>query len=369
MTEARGRSGAYDFLVRKADLHEIEVRDAPAPDAVKLAAGQVLLAVDSFAFTANNVTYAVFGDIMQYWNFYPAPEGFGRVPVWGFATVLRSANPAVKEGERVYGYLPMSTHFVVQAGRVSDGSFDDVSAHRQAMSPFYNQYLRTAADPGYDARREAEQMLFRPLFATAFLIDDFLEENDFFGARSLVISSASSKTSIGLAFQAFRRGRERVEVVGLTSKRNRAFVEGLGCHHRVVAYEDVRKLPNSTPTVFVDMAGDGDVTSAVHQHFGESLRYSCQVGGTHWDRIAFGVQLPGPAPVLFFAPDRIGKRIADWGAAGFQRRLGEAWASFLPRLEGWIRVERGSGRETMQRVYLDTLDGRSDPSKGYIVCP
>ena len=117
------------------------------------------------------------------------------------------------------------------------------------------------------------------------------------------------------------------------------------------------------------MAGDAEVTGAVHRHFGDSLRHSCQVGGTHWDRISFGAELPGPAPVLFFAPDRITKRIADWGAAGFQRRLGEAWTRFLPRLDGWIVVERHAGRDAMQRVYLDTLDGRADPARGYIVSP
>jgi hypothetical protein len=263
----------------------------------------------------------------------------------------------------------MSTYFVIRADRVHGASFDDASPHRQPMSPFYNQYLRTAADPGYDVKREAEQMVFRPLFATAFLIDDFLEENDFFGARSVVVTSASSKTSIGLAFQLHRRGRERCEVVGLTSKRNRAFVEGLACHHRVVAYEDVRTLPSSTPTVFVDMAGDGDVTAAVHRHFGDALKHSCLVGGTHWDRIAFAAELPGPAPVLFFAPDRITKRMKDWGAAGLQQRIGEAWARFLPRLDGWMTIERTAGREAMQRVYLDTLDGRADPSVGHIVSP
>ena len=363
---AERRDDAYDFLVRKSDLHEIEIRSAPSAAEVKLAAGQVLLAVDSFAFTANNITYAVFGDIMQYWGFFPAPEGFGRVPVWGFATVERSAHTKVGEGERVYGYLPMSTRFVVSADREHSGGFDDVAPHRVPLPPFYNQYLRTAADPGYDADREAEQMVFRPLFATAFLIDDFLDENAFFGARSVIVSSASSKTSMGLAFQLHRRGR--CEVIGLTSQKNRAFVEGLGCHHRVVAYEDVRSLPK-VATVFVDMAGDGEVSGAVHSHFGDALRYSCQVGGTHWRNLAFGVELPGPAPVLFFAPDRLTKRLADWGPQAFQRRLGEAWITFLPRLDSSMVVERDRGKDAMRRVYLDTLDGRADPAKGYIVSP
>ena len=360
-------TGAYDFLVRRDDLHRTEFRPAPAAADVKLDAGQALLAVDAFAFTANNVTYAVFGDSFQYWNFFPAPEGWGRVPVWGFANVARSANPGLREGERIYGYLPMSTHFVVQADHVTPTGFHDVSAHRQPMSVFYNQYLRVAADPGYEPRREAEQMLFRPLFATAFLIDDFLAGERFFGARSVVVSSASSKTSMALAFQLHQRGREACEVVGLTSARNAEFVRGLGTYHRVVTYENVATLDAAVPTVFVDMAGDRAVTTAVHRHFGDALRYSCAVGGTHWERLAFGVEVPGPTPTLFFAPDRLTKRLKDWGPEGFQSRLGEAWARFLPRIDGSMTIERSAGRGAIERVYRATLDGTADPRKGCVL--
>ena len=360
---------AYDFLVRRDDLHRTEFRPAPDAADVKLETGQALLAVDSFAFTANNVTYAVFGDSFMYWNFFPAPEGSGRVPVWGFADVARSASAVIREGERIYGYLPMSSYLVVQADHVTPAAFHDVSPHRQPMSVFYNQYLRVGADPGYDPRREAEQMLFRPLFATAFLIDDFLATERFFGARSVVLSSASSKTSMALAFQLQRRGHEACEVVGLTSARNAPFVRGLGTYHRIVTYEEIAALDASVPTVFVDMAGDATVTTAVHRHFGSALRYSCAVGGTHWERLAFGVEVPGPTPTLFFAPDRLAKRLKEWGPEGFQARLGEAWAGFLPRVDGSMTIERSSGRAAIERVYRATLDGTADPRKGYVLSP
>jgi len=359
----------YDFLVRRDDLHRTEFRPALAAAGVTLDTGQVLLAIDAFAFTANNVTYAVFGDSFMYWNFFPAPEGWGRVPVWGFAQVARSANPAIRAGERVYGYLPISTYVVVQADHVTTAAFHDVSSHRQPMSVFYNQYLRVAADPGYDPGREGEQMLFRPLFATAFLIDDFLAGERFFGARSVAVSSASSKTSMALAFHLHQRGREACEVVGLTSARNAAFVRGLGTYHRVVTYEDVATLDAAVPTVFVDMAGDRAVTTAVHRHFGAALRYSCAVGGTHWDRSALGVEVPGPTPTLFFAPERLATRLKEWGPEGFQGRLGATWARFLPRIDGSMTIERSSGREAIERVYLATLDGTADPRKGYVLSP
>ena len=143
-------------------------------------------------------------------------------------------------------------------------------------------------------------MLLRPLFLTGFLIDDFLADNDFFGAKRVVVSSASSKTSIALAFQLFQRGRERCEVVGLTSKRNKCRSSRVSAAITESSpTTDIESLDASIPTVFVDMAGDADVTTRIHRHFGDALRYSCQVGGTHWDRLAFGIQVPGPTPTLF----------------------------------------------------------------------
>ena len=360
---------ARAFHVRRDDLSRCAFFDLPAPADVPLEDGQVLLAVDAFAMTANNITYAVFGDAMQYWNFFPAPEGWGTVPVWGFAVVERSAHPGVKAGERVYGYLPMASYFVARADGVTDAGFLDASAHRAGLPVFYNQYLRTAADPGYDPAREAEQMLLRPLFATAFLLDDFLAESGFFGATSVVLSSASSKTATGLAHCLSKRPAGRPEVVGLTSKGNADFVRSLGCHDRVVAYEDVASLAASTPTVFVDMAGNSGLTLAVHRHFGDALKYSCQVGGTHWQKVDFGAQVPGPTPTLFFAPSRVAQRLEDWGPAGLQRRLGEAWAGFLPTVDRSITVERASGPEAMEKVYRAALEGSADPRRGYVLSP
>lgn len=353
-----------DFLIHTDDLHQCEFAESAAP---ALEPGQVRLAVDTFAFTANNITYAVFGAAMRYWDFFPAPESRGIVPVWGFAVVEESAHPEVAVGERIFGYFPMSTHLVVQADEVSPAGFVDSAPHRRELAAIYNQYVRCAGDPAYDASQEAPQMLLRVLFMTGWLIDDFLADNDFFGARAVVVSSASSKTSIGLAFCLSRHGKGRCEVIGLTSPGNKDFVESLGCYDRVVAYDEISSLPAQTPTVFVDMAGDAAVTSAVHTHFADALRYSCSVGGTHWENLAFGQEFPGPRPTLFFAPSQVEKRISDWGASGLQARMGKSWMTFLPKVQDWIAVERLRGREAIERVYKDTLEGRADPKKGYVL--
>src|SRR5215831_12611698 len=104
-----------DLEVKRDDLRTtrtIERDEAPLDD------GQALLRVSLFALTANNVTYAVVGEMMSYWKFFPAENGWGRVPVWGYADVESSRTPALREGERVYGYLPMSSHLVVEPTHV-----------------------------------------------------------------------------------------------------------------------------------------------------------------------------------------------------------------------------------------------------------
>ena len=362
---------AVDFLVRRDDLRQTTFAPSPlaGPSSGALAPGQVLLSIDQFAFTSNNVTYGAFGDAMSYWNFFPASDGWGRIPVWGFGTVVASQHEAVKPGARFYGYYPMSSHVVLEPARVTEAGFFDGAAHRQALHAVYNQYVNTAADPGYRQETEAQQMLLRPLFITSFLIDDFLADNQFFGARRVILSSASSKTAYGLAFCLAQRNE--CEVIGLTSPGNRAFVEGLGCYGKVVSYDAVATLAADAPAVFVDMAGNAELRRALHTHLCDALRYSCSVGGTHWDHLGSGRDLPGPKPTLFFAPAQIKKRNAEWGAAGLQARIADAWRAFmLPVMReqnGWMRVVAGRGPVKVERVYGDMLAGRVRPDEGHVL--
>jgi hypothetical protein len=351
-----------DFVVSREDLHRFQWLDGSEPEP---GPGDALLKVDRFAFTANNVTYAVFGEAMSYWNFFPADPGWGRVPVWGFGEVVRSRCDGCSEGQHFYGYFPMSSHLLVRPDAISDSGFVDASAHRQELPPVYNQYTRTSNDPMYDARTEDQQMLFRPLFTTAFLLDDYLLADGFFGAEAVVLTSASSKTAMSLAFLLSRGGAGR-EVIGLTSPRNRSFVEGLGCYDRIVLYEEVSSLP-VRPTAIVDMAGNGEVIGALHHHFGAQTKHSCQVGATHWERTKREEALPGAEPTFFFAPAQAQKRMKEWGGGGLQERVSAAWQGFAEATSGWIRVVPGSGRDAVERVYLETLDGRAKPDEGYVL--
>jgi hypothetical protein len=353
-----------DFQVKRDDLNECRFVEAAAPE---LESGQSLLAVRAFGLTSNNITYAVLGEAMSYWEFFPAEGGWGHVPVWGFADVVESEHQGLETGVRVFGYLPPSTHLVVTPDRVDARGFVDAAPHRSKLPGAYNSYFRADADPCYEERYEAQQMLLWPLFFTSFLLDDYLDDESFFGAGAVVISSASSRTASSAAF--LIAGREAVDVIGLTSPRNVAFVERLGVYDRVVPYGEVASLPRE-PAVYLDVAGDAEVRAAVHRHYGEALAHDAAVGATHRDRMTTGPgELPGPAPAFFFAPDRVRKRAEDWGRERLNTRLAEAWRPYVEWTSGWLEVVHGSGPEAVERAYRELLDGRTDPAVGHILSP
>jgi hypothetical protein len=351
-----------DFLVMRKDLRETRIAESDPPEAGD---GQALLRVDTFGLTANNITYGVFGDAMKYWNFFPAEEGWGRVPMWGFAEVAESRAEGVEAGTRVYGYLPPSSHLVVTPADADERGFVDGSAHRAELPSAYQRYLATATDPFYREATEELQMLLRPLFFTSFLIDDQLDDEGFATRGPVLVSSASSKTSIGAAFLLAQR--DGVEVVGLTSPRSAEFVENLGIYDRTVLYADIPAMEAGAAT-FVDVAGDGDVRRAVHERFGDALVHSMAVGATHWEEMSAGAgELPGPAPAFFFAPDRVVKRSEDWGRAGLETRVADAWHPFCDWVDGWLEVRRGEGFDAVRAAYMDVLEGRVDPASAHVL--
>lgn len=350
-----------DFVVARDDLQQCKLIEMELPDPAALPADALLIKVDRFAFTANNITYAMLGDQFKYWSLFPAPQGFGNIPVWGFGDVVASRHPGVAEGERLFGYFPMATHLTIEASDVSKRTLRDAAAHRQGVAPVYNAYARVSGDPAFAGRQGDEQALLRPLFMLSFLVDDYLAENDFHGAKSVMLSSASSKTALGLAH--LLHTRPDIRVIGLTSARNVDFVRSLGCYHEVVTYDRVTSLPSDEPVAFVDMAGSSELRASLHRNFGDRMKYSARIGLTH-QSLTPDEPLPGAMPQQFFAPDQIRKRAKEWGPGGIEKRLSIAWAGFTPMLQRCLTVTEGRGPEAVKQTYLDTLAGRIPPDQG-----
>src|SRR5688572_4201909 len=170
--------------VARDDLRDADVVEEPDPEP---GAGEVVLRVESFALTANTMTYGVFGDAMGYWRFFPASaQGRGRVPAWGHAEVLTEGHPHLPAGARLFGYVPMSTHLVLRPEQGERGTVRDASPHRAELPAPYNQYVPAGGD-GEEA--EGRLAVLRPLFATGFLLGEHLASSE-----RVVVSSASSKT-------------------------------------------------------------------------------------------------------------------------------------------------------------------------------
>lgn len=346
--------------LRNTKLVEREVTD--------LAPGEVLFEIEKFALTANNVTYAVSGDMIGYWKYYPAEGEWGKVPVWGFATAIQSNDENVAVGERVWGFFPIATHAVLEPGRVNEERLTDTAAHRADLPAMYNGYNRTSADPEFLKTLETERCLLFPLFATSFLLSDYLLGNDLFGAEQVLVGSASSKTGFGLAKMLSRNPDVTAKVVGLTSPKNVDFVDSLKCCDEIIAYDDVTALDPSVKSAFVDMSGNGPVRTALHNHFGDNLVESCLVGVTHWEAAQESTSdLPGAKPAFFFAPSWIQKREKDWGrGVVMEKAFGES-AQVASELKGIVDVVEFSEPARVQQAWLDLVDNKVSASTGMLL--
>lgn len=342
---------------------DINVRD--------LQQDEVLLETDSFGFSANNITYAALGFKMGYWGFFPPqsgdncdnPNGFGIVPVWGFATVKASCHPDIKEGEKVFGYLPMASHWVIKAGKVAPHGFSDVHEMRKSISPVYDQYLRCAADPGYDKNREAWQLNFRPLYMTSFVLDDYVAEKT--KGETLLLSSASSKTALGTAQllkdqKAVRNAS--YQVVGLTSQSNVDMVKTTGCYDAVYSYDDLSALTSGSSDSrywLLDFAANGTLINNLSELLGDSLSEVTLIGATDWK----AEEKPNPKLLnaeIFFAPARVKLRQSEWGHEAFLTKYAGAWQRFALKISDQFFEQSHQGADAITQLYLETLNGSAN---------
>lgn len=356
-------SGNTIFQVRKDDPAITRCTEHP----VSLSQVQALIRVHRFAVTANNVTYAMVGDRIGYWDFFPTGEdAWGVVPVWGLAEVVDSRAPDVPVGERLYGYWPMAKYLVIEPTNVTETHLFDGSAHRAELPPTYNRYLRLLADPDYDPSLDDARMALWPLYATSFCLHDFLSDRDWCGAEQLVVPSASSKTAIGLAY-AVKDDPAAPKLVGVTSAANAGMVAALALYDQVITYDDIESGLRDRPSVIVDMSGDGQVLGRLHRKLGENMRYTSTVGLTHHAGNRMGEDFIRERSEMFFAPGHIQKRAKDWGPGEFERRAAAFWRDAALRSRDWLSISRHHGPEALTRIWDDAIRGVTPPDMARVV--
>lgn len=354
-----------EIQIRKDDIRQarvVEITPAPLPD------GAARLALELFSLTANNVTYAAMGEgKLGYWDFFPGPEGWGRLPVWGFAAVAESRAPGVQAGERFYGYYPMGEMLDVFPAKAGPRGFMDSAAHRRAKAAVYNQYLNTALDPAYDAAFEPEQAIFRPLYGTGWWAADCVMQGEQ-RPRSIVMSSASSKTALATAHQLRRLTDARL--IALTSARNVAYVRETGIYHETASYESVGTLRATAPAAYLDFLGRESLTAAVHHALGADLVRSILVGATDWGSKPGGVVLPtaaleGPQPEFFFVPDHATARLKTDAALG--AAMVRDLRAFYAASRGLITAEQLVGFDAVQDAWSRLVAGTVAPRAALVL--
>lgn len=351
------------------DLRAVE-HSLPEPEA-----GEALLAIEHVGFSANNVSYAARGEQLHFWRYFPAQDAdWGRLPGWGFATVQTSRAAGLDAGERIYGYFPLASHVLVRPSDLNAGSFVDGAPHRADLEPVYNHYVRCAADRDWRRELEPLQALLKPLALQAYLLDDFLEEEQLFGAQQVLFSSPSSKsawmTAILLAARA--RTRQGVRLIGMTTAGNLAHVRDLPCYDQVIVGDQIGKLAR-VPTLYLDFSGSAAQRIAVHGYFIDQLEYSCIIGGAQPDMMGSGqftAGLPGAVPNHFHTAPRVAKRTQDWGLPELSARFSEAWQRIHQTVNQdrrWMQIEAVRGVSPALAALAQAIDGRFDPQRAFMI--
>ena len=347
------------FAVGRTDLRRTRWQRAAAPS--PLAAGQARLRIDRFALTSNNITYGAFGEAMHYWDFFPTGDaGTGCIPVWGFATVIESLRRrAWRSASASTATARWPTRSVLQPG----ASIGERLLRRRAAPARAARRLQPVPAlqqrPALPARARGRCIaLLRPLFITSFLIDDFLADNAFFGARTVLVSSASSKTAYGLGFclargaaQPRRAASRRPDLAGEPRVHARASAATTTC----VAYDDVDAAAAGAPRGLRRHERQRRAARARSTATGsDRLAYSCSVGGTHWEALGGGKGLPGPRPCCSSRRRRSRSASpsgAPSGCSSASRGLGGFFDGSPIRQRPWLRVVAGHGREAIESTY------------------
>jgi hypothetical protein len=336
----------FDFLTDQADLIRTQWRASPS---VAAKPDGIVVELERFALTANNLTYAKLGSAFRYWDYFPAPAGWGRTPVWGVARVVESSTRDIIEGERVYGFLPISTRCELTPAPHGASGFVDAAPHRADLPPTYNEYRLIDRDPGYDRDDEDAFLALRPLFSLGFFLAEWLAEQAYFGTERVIVSSASSKTAAALAHQL----KGRVRTLGLTSERNLAAIANMGLFDEAVAYSAVADstILTERSAVLADIAGDPELAARLKERMGAALVRTIRVGATHSDPAQSRTPVDLNGTQFFFAPAHILRLREQCGAAQLRERLAESSQRFMRAVRDRLRFENLSGRAAIAGAY------------------
>ena len=324
-------------------------------DDASLKKGEVRLRLKSYSLTANNVSYALAGDSLGYWRFFPSQDDhWGQVPVMGVAEVSESTMNELAVGTLVWGWFPMTDEMVVEPGRVTRYGFTDANLKRGDNAAIYRRYEFFEDDDLTHYR-----MSLKGLFTTSWLFAQSLQLERYSATKQVVLTSASSKTALALAYEL---KAQDIHVVGLTSASNKSFVTNTQLYGEVLSYDEVRSL-STMPTVIVDFAGDSGLLDVLSEHLSDNLIHCGLIGATK--------NLPKKGGVLaerrkfFFAP-HAAEELAEAGLFD-PRAVDRSLVDFSRWASGLVDLAKLETDAEVEQGWLDLLGNRVDPNRMLVV--
>ncbi|KAI0087432.1 hypothetical protein BDY19DRAFT_893251 [Irpex rosettiformis] len=365
----------------------------------------VLIEVDRFGFSTNNITYQALGEAphFRYFEFNPPPTAgnvspvtHGLIPVWGFGTIVESTHPEVSVGERVYGYFSPARYLLVPVSDANKHNFYVPRPHLPADRRPYNTIRRCATDPQYDPSPLAEDltMLYRPLFWTAYWCEDWFNASSYRGATAFLITSASSKTAFCLAYLLKKRraaSGKTIRIVGLTSTRNVAFTTGLGLYDELFEYgsfESAAPLQSQGDKwIYIDVAGNEGINDRIRKHFApqKNVVAGVQLGltnlspsapsaaTTHFSTNTSLVDARNAEPTgtlkleQFFMPEWLAIRQKQLTVEQIANVQAQAWKDLMTEGESWVKIEQIYGGPAVVQAYRSIAQNGTDAGTGMIL--
>ena len=308
--------------------------------------------------------------MVGYWQVVP-PRGknrarWGVIPVWGFAEVVASRSEGIPVGDRLFGFFPPAKHVKMTPVGISERRFIDGAAHRAALPKTYNSYLRVLNEKDYNPAFDRERMLFYPLLVTSFCLWHTLKQANWHGAGRIIILSASSKTSIGLGY-AIDADPEAPTSIGITSERNLDKVEQLGIYDQCVSYDMISGIDADIPTAIVDMSGNSSVLAALHTRLGANMKFTHNVGLTHWPQAKAHEGIIRERSAFFFAPDHIQKLLQEWGPNRFEQETAAFLMTTVKKTREWLKFRQVNSLEELAALHPAVCQGTLPADEALVV--
>ena len=201
--------------------------------------------------------------------------------------------------------------------------------------------------------------------------------NNYFATKTVVVSSASSKTAFTVAYNIQRRkqrpGSPAVRIVGLTSQSNLRFTRNLGLYDDIFTYADLASVastnPPSQPLIYVDVLGNSPLNSRVNEVLSPSVFVSLGMSNPTDGATASVISKEdkGNTSVKgFFMPEWLAVRIKQLSSQQIVKLQVEAWDGLMRDCVKWVNIEKiyGTGENGVILSYRKTLEGKVGADKG-----